>query len=140
MSERVRVGIVGCGAISGNYLKNAASFPILEMAACADIEPERARARAEEFGVPKVLTVEQLVADPDVDVVLNLTVPKAHAAVALRALESGKHTFAEKPFGVNREEGLAVLEAARATGLRVGCAPDTFLGAGIQTARKLVDE
>lgn len=140
-TERVRVGIVGCGAISGAYLKMAPNFPILEMAACADLEPEKAQARAAEFGVPRVLTVDALLADLDIDVVLNLTVPKAHAPVALAALANGKHTFHEKPFGVTRAEGEAVLDAAAAThGLRVGCAPDTFLGAGIQTARKALDD
>jgi predicted dehydrogenase len=118
----------------------APSFPILRMAACADLDKDRAKARAEEFGIPRVLTPEQLVADDGIDLVLNLTVPKAHAPVALQALENGKHTYAEKPFGVDRKEGEEVLRAAREKGLRVGCAPDTFLGAGIQTARKVLDE
>src|SRR5438874_1872715 len=140
MGERVRVGVVGCGAISGAYFKMAPSFPILEMAACADLDMARARGRAEEFGVPRVLTPEALIRDDAIDLVLNLTVPKAHAPVALQALEHGKHTYAEKPFGVDREEGRKVLEAARRRGLRVGCAPDTFMGAGVQTARKVIDD
>lgn len=140
MRERVRVGVIGCGAICAQYFKMAAKLPILEMAACADLDRNRAEYRAEEFGVPRALAVEELLADPDIDVVLNLTVPKAHAPVALEALRAGKHTFHEKPFAITREEGQAILEAARATGLRVGCAPDTFLGAGIQTARKVIDD
>src|SRR5579864_7853334 len=135
--ERVRVGVVGCGAISAAYFKMAPRLPILEMAACADLDPEKARARAAEFAVPKVCSVAELLADPTIDVVLNLTVPKAHVPIALQALEQGKHTYAEKPFGVNREEGRKLLDDASARGLRVGCAPDTFLGAGIQTSRKL---
>jgi predicted dehydrogenase len=132
--------VVGCGAISANYFKNAANLPILEMVACADLDEDRARARAEEFGVPRALPVEDLLRDEAVDIVLNLTVPQAHAPLALQALENGKHTYAEKPLAIDREEGRKVLERAREKGLRVGCAPDTFLGAGIQTARKLLDE
>src|ERR1044072_7588905 len=97
--EKVRVGVVGCGAISVAYLRMAPSFPILEIAARA------ALSRAEEFAVPKAYSVEEMMADPEVDVVLNLTVPKAHVPIALEALRNGKHTFAEKPFGVDRAEG-----------------------------------
>lgn len=140
MAEPVRVGIVGCGAISGNYLKNAQNLPILEMAACADLDMDRARARAEEFGVPRVLSVEELIADPEIDLVLNLTIPAAHAPLALQTLAAGKHAYAEKPLAVTRDEGRKVVEAAKASGLYAGCAPDTFLGAGIQTARKLLDD
>ena len=140
MADPVRVGIVGCGAISGNYLRNAQNLPILEMAACADLDMERARARAEEFGVPRVLGVEELIADPEIDVVLNLTIPSAHAPLALQSLAAGKHAYAEKPLAVTREEGRKVVETAQERGLYAGCAPDTFLGAGIQTARKLLDD
>ena len=140
MADTIRVGVVGCGAISAAYFKMAPKLPILEMAACADLDPEKARSRAAEYGIPKVCTVDELVADRDIDVVLNLTVPKAHAPIALQALEHGKHTYAEKPLGVNREEGQRILEAAAAKGLRVGCAPDTFMGAGVQTARKVIDD
>lgn len=138
--EKVRVGVVGCGAISSAYLKMAPCFPILEISALADLDTEKARARAEEFGIERVLSVDALIADPAVEVVLNLTVPKAHAEVSLKALAAGKHTYAEKPLGIDRAEGEAVLAAARAQGLRVGCAPDTVLGAGIQTARHLLDQ
>jgi predicted dehydrogenase len=118
----------------------AKNFPIVEIVACADLNAEAAKKRAEEFKVPKVMEVEELINDRGIDIVLNLTVPKAHAPVALAALEAGKHTYAEKPFGVNRAEGQKVIDAARRKNLRVGCAPDTFMGAGIQTARKLIDE
>ena len=138
--QRVRVGVVGCGAISGAYLGMARNFPVVEIVACADLNPDAARAKAKEFGVPRVLGVDELIADDAVDVVLNLTVPKAHAPVALRAIEAGKHTYAEKPLGINREEGRAIVDAARRRNVRVGCAPDTFMGAGIQTARKLIDD
>lgn len=136
----IRVGPVGCGAISAQYLRNAARLPILEVTACADLERERAEARAAEFGVPRVLGVDELLHDGQVDVVLNLTIPKAHLPLALAALRAGKHTFHEKPFAVSREEGREILRVAGETGLRVGCAPDTFLGAGLQTARRLIDD
>lgn len=140
MVEPVNVGVVGCGAISAAYFRMAAQLPMLNMVACTDLDLDKAKARAAEFDVPKVETVEELLVDPQVDIVLNLTVPKAHAPVAIQALEAGKHTFAEKPLGVNREEGRAVVELAQSKGLRVGCAPDTFMGAGVQTARKAIDD
>ena len=136
----VNVGVVGCGAISAAYLTHAAKLPILNIAAVADLNLDAARAKASEFGVKRVLTVDELLADKDIELVLNLTVPKAHAPIALRALAAGKHTFCEKPLAVNRAEGQSVIAAAKSAGLLAGCAPDTFLGSGIQTARKLVDD
>ena len=138
MAERVKVGVIGCGAISGAYLSMAKNLPILDMAAVADIDQAKAQSRADEFGVPRVLTPEQLLADPEIEVVLNLTVPKAHVEIGLAALAAGKHTFTEKPFGIDRDEGRKVLVEAEAKGLRVGCAPDTFMGAGIQTSAKAI--
>lgn len=140
MSERMRVGVIGCGNICPTYLRVAKMFPMLEIVALADIVLERARARAEEFGVPMVYTPDELLADPDIQVVLNLTVPKAHAPLNKAALQAGKHVYTEKPFGVDRQEAQEVLELANAQGLRVGSAPDTFLGAGLQTCRKLIDD
>src|SRR5688572_4734401 len=138
--QRVRVGVVGCGAISGAYLGMAKNFPVVEIAACSDINMECARAKAREFGVPRAVTVDELLADESIEVVLNLTVPKAHVPVAMRAVEAGKHTYCEKPLGVDREEGSKLIDAAKRANLRVGCAPDTFMGAGIQTARELIDD
>jgi predicted dehydrogenase len=138
--EKVRVGVIGTGAISGAYLGMAKNFPVVEMAACADLNLDAAKAKAEQFGIPKVCTVDQLLADPAIDVILNLTVPKAHVPIGIRALEAGKHMYAEKPLGVDREEARKMMDLAKAKGLRVGCAPDTFMGAGIQTSRKLVDD
>ncbi|HEV8638174.1 MAG TPA: Gfo/Idh/MocA family oxidoreductase, partial [Chloroflexota bacterium] len=136
----MKVGLIGCGTISGTYLKVAKRFPILEVVACADVLPERAQARAEEFGVPRALAVDELLADPEIELVLNLTVPKAHAEVALRAVEAGKSVYNEKPLAVAREEARRLLARARARGVLVGGAPDTFLGGGIQTCRKLIDD
>lgn len=136
---KTRVGIIGCGNISGIYFKAGKTFRNIEIAACADVVPERAWEKGAEHGVPAV-TVEELLAGPDIDIVLNLTIPKAHAEVALAAIQAGKHTYAEKPLAINRADGRRVLDAARSKGLRVGCAPDTFLGAGLQTCRKLIDD
>ena len=136
----VKVGIVGCGTISGIYLQNARTLEAIEVVACADLIPERAQARAVEFGVPRACSVEELLADPEVEVVLNLTIPKAHAEVALAALEAGKSVYSEKPLAVRREDARRMLDLAAAKGLRVGCAPDTFLGGGLQTCRKVIDD
>ena len=133
------LGIIGCGTISQAYVDATKTFPILDIVACADAQPEVARKAAERWGV-EALSVEDLLARDDIDIVLNLTIPQAHAAVTLQALEAGKHVHLEKPFALNRAEGQQVLEKSEALGLRVSCAPDTFLGAGIQTCRKLLDD
>lgn len=134
------VGVIGCGKISDQYLGEAKKFPILNIVAVADLNRAVAEKQAAAYGVPRVLSVDELIADPAIDITLNLTIPAAHADIAIRSLEAGKHTFAEKPLGVNRAEGERILEAAKRTGKRVGCAPDTFLGSGVQTARKLIDD
>ena len=139
MPERVKVGVIGTGAISGAYLGMAKQLPIVEIAACADLNTESAKAKAAEFGIPKICTVDEIFTDPSLQIVLNLTIPKAHVPVGIRAIEAGKHTYAEKPLGVNFDEGKQLIDLATAKKLRVGCAPDTFLGAGIQTARQLID-
>lgn len=136
----MKVGVVGCGNISPIYLQTGRVFEAIEIVACADIDMEKARARAEEFGIPKVLPPDELLVDPDVEIVLNLTVPKVHADINLRAIEAGKHVYTEKPLATNREDGRKTVESAKAKGVRVGSAPDTFLGGGIQTCRKLIDD
>lgn len=135
----MKAGVIGCGNISGAYLKHARTFEHLEITTCADIIPEAAKAKAEEFGI-RAASVDELLADPEIGVVLNLTTPQSHVEIDLRALEAGKHAYSEKPFGLDRESGRKVIELAKAKGLRVGCAPDTFLGGGHQTCRKLVDD
>jgi predicted dehydrogenase len=140
MTDKVRVGVIGCGAISGAYLGMAKNFPVVEMVACADLDNAKAKEAAEKFNIPKVLSVEQLIADPSVEIILNLTVPKAHVPISLAALEAGKHTYLEKPLGIDRTDGKKVIDLAKKKNLRVGCAPDTFMGAGVQTARKLIDD
>jgi len=136
----VKIGLVGCGAISPAYLGMAKKFPNIQIVACADIIHERAEAKATEFGVPKACPVKELMADPKIEIVLNLTPPKVHHTISMQAIASSKHAYSEKPLGINRDEGRKLLDAAKARHLLVGCAPDTILGAGIQTARKLLDD
>jgi predicted dehydrogenase len=139
--DKVRVGIIGCGNISGAYLKYARLFPtVIEVVACADLDLLRAQTKAKEFGIAKACRVEELLADKTIEVVVNLTVPKAHGEVALAVLAAGKHVYNEKPLAADRKLGKKVLAAAKRKGLRVGGAPDTFLGAAAQTARKLIDD
>ena len=139
--ETTKVGIVGCGNISGIYLKNCQTvFEILEVAACADLLADRAKTKADEFGVTKACTVEKLLSDPDVRIVVNLTTPDAHASVAGAALAAGKCVHNEKPLPLTRQEGQGILETAGEKRLLVGSAPDTFMGAGLQTCRKLIDD
>ena len=132
------VGVVGCGEISSVYFANSALFRDVDFVACADIVPEAARRRADEFGV-QCLAVRDLFAREDIDAVLNLTVPAAHAEVSLAALEAGKHVYSEKPLATTLADGLKIIEMARAKGLRVGAAPDTVLGAACQSARRAID-
>lgn len=134
------IGVIGCGNISPVYFRNAPRFGHARVEACADQDMEKARARAEEFGVPRVCAVEELLNDPDIALVLNLTVPKAHASLNMAALEAGKHVYTEKPLATNREEGARTINLAADKGLRVGSAPDTFMGAAHQTCRQLIDE
>lgn len=140
MADTIKVGIVGCGNISNAYFKGCRVFDILEIVGCADIDPERARAKAQEHGVKAYASVEALLADPDIQIVINLTTPQSHAPVSLAAIAAGKNVHEEKPFALRREDGLAILAAAKEKGVLVGCAPDTFLGGGIQTCRKLIDD
>lgn len=139
--QKVKVGVIGCGQISGIYLKNCSqAFSLLEVAACADLVPELAHKRAAEYQIPRACTVDELLADPQIDIVVDLTVPTAHAAVNLQILQAGKHLYTEKPFALTATDADLVLDLARVKGLRVGCAPDTFLGGGLQTCRKLIDD
>jgi predicted dehydrogenase len=138
-TKKVRIGIIGCGNISQAYFNGAKKFDILEIAGCADLNPATAKAKATENGTT-AYTVPELLARKDVDLIINLTVPNVHAEVSLAALKAGKHVHSEKPFATNLADGQAILALAKEKGLLVGCAPDTFLGAGLQTARKVVDD
>ncbi len=138
--EPVRTAVVGCGYISDIYLQNATTWPILDVVVCADLDRARAAGQAAKYGVPRAISVDEVLADPDVEMVINLTIPAAHSSVGLAALRAGKSVYNEKPLAISREDGMLLLEEARARGLRLGCAPDTFLGAGLQTCRMLIDE
>jgi predicted dehydrogenase len=140
METKIKVGIIGCGNISPAYFKGCRAFDILDVAACADIDMGRARDRAAEFGIPRACTVEELLADPEIRIAVNITIPKAHTEVNLAAVAAGKNVHCEKPLAVTRADGQRVLAAAKARDVLVGCAPDTFLGGGIQTCRKLIDD
>ena len=134
------IGIIGCGNISAIYCEAGKKFEAIEIVACSDIDLSKAEARAAEYHIPKALSVEDLLADPEVRIVLNLTIPVVHANVSQSALQAGKSVYSEKPLGVTREQGRAILDLADTQNLRVGCAPDTFLGGGLQTCRKLIDD
>jgi len=138
--DKVKVGIVGCGNISGIYFQAGRRFADIEIVACTDLDLERARAAAEKNQIPRALEMDAFFADPEIQIVVNLTVPAAHGEVALRALRAGKSVYNEKPLAQRRREAREMIGLAREKGLRVGCAPDTFLGAGLQTCRKLIDE
>lgn len=138
MSKELGVGIVGCGNISTTYFTFAPLFKGLNLVACADISAAAAEARAAEYGVT-AQSVEELLANPAVDVVINLTVPAAHYGVTKAALEAGKHVYTEKPLVISLEDGKALRDLAQAKGLSVGSAPDTFLGGAWQHARAVVD-
>ena len=140
MARALKTGIVGCGTISGQYVAELALRPAVELVRCADLDPERARGLEAQHGVPAAPSTEALLADPEGELVLNLTVPAAHAEVSLAAVAHGKHVYSEKPLAVTLEDGRRVLEAAEWAGVRVGCAPDTFLGGPLQACRRLVDE
>ena len=135
----LRIGIVGCGSISIAYLRNAPLFRGVEITSCADINPDAAARRAAEYGL-RVLDVDALIADPEVDLVLNLTIPAAHFDISMQALSAGKHVFTEKPLAVKAEAGRALVAAAASRGLALGSAPDTFLGAAGRFARRLTEE
>src|ERR1035437_7657413 len=103
--NKVKVGVIGCGAISGAYLGMAKNFPIVEIVAVADLDDARAKAASEKYGIPRTLSVDDLINDDEIEIVLNLTIPKAHVPIALQSLNAGKHTFCEKPLGIDRAEG-----------------------------------
>ncbi len=141
--KKPTIGIIGCGNISGIYLKNLTGVfsEHVELLGCADLIQERAEKATTEYRLPKSYrSTEELLADPEVDIILNITIPGAHFSVCKGALEAGKHVYVEKPLSVTMEEGKQLVDLAKKKDLRIGCAPDTFLGAGIQTCRKLIDD
>ena len=135
----IKVGIIGSGQISHTYLNNMVNrFQILEVAGCSDIIAERAAQRAKEFGI-RHMTNEEIYSDPDIQIVVNTTYPSSHYEVSKAALLAGKHVYCEKMMAVALDEGKELIRIAREKNLRIGMAPDTFMGAGFQTCRKLID-
>ena len=136
-----RVALLGCGDIAGQYLTELARHPAaVEVVVCADLDAARARARADEFGIARIATPVEVLEDEAVEIVVNLTPPTSHAAVSLAILRGRKHVYSEKPLATTLAEGAALLDEADGRGLRVGCAPDTFLSAPIQLARQAVED
>jgi predicted dehydrogenase len=133
------VGVIGAGTISDQYLANLTRFPDLDVRVVTDIDPGRAAERAAAYGVPESGLPERALEHPEVEIIVNLTIPAAHAGVSMAALGAGKHVWTEKPFALDRAAGLGLLEKAEGSGLRIGGAPDTFLGAGLQTARRMIE-
>ena len=135
----VKVGVIGTGNISSIYLKNSKWLEPIEIVAVADIDLAKATIQAAAFDIPETCTVEEILADPTIDLILNLTIPEAHGSVAMAAIEAGKSVYNEKPLALNRDEAQSMLTYAKEHGLLVGCAPDTVMGAGLQTCRRLID-
>ncbi|WP_193104494.1 Gfo/Idh/MocA family protein [Brachybacterium sp. FME24] len=133
-SGPVGVGIIGAGVIAAQYLDQLTTYPDIEVRAIGDLRPEAAATRAEEYGVPRHGPVDVVLEDPEIEIVVNLTIPAAHYAVSRSILDVGKHVWTEKPLVTTRADASSLLDAAREQGLRIGGAPDTVLGAGVQTA------
>ena len=139
-TEPTKIGILGCGVISGIYIETAQKVDAIELAAIADVNPEAARFRAGQYGIERVLTPEELLADPEIEIIVSLTPNRLHGQIGKQVIEAGKNLYSEKPFAVYREEALENVALADARGLRTGGAPDTFFGAAWQTARKAIDD
>jgi len=140
MTGKMKVGVIGTGNICPIYIKKIKTFNILELAVCADINEEKAIKIAREYDIPRACKVADLLSDPDIEIVLNLTPPRAHSEVSLKVLQVGKSVYSEKPLALRREAAQQMIGLAKQNKLRLGCAPDTFLGAGLQTCRKLIDD
>jgi predicted dehydrogenase len=138
--KALKVGLVGCGNISDVYFQNCRRWPVLDIVACADLIAERAEEKAKEYDIPKACSVDEIMKDSNIDLVLNLTTPQSHAAIYLAALDAGKHAYSEKPLAINLADGKRIIDRVQEKKLYVGCAPDTFLGGRLQTCRKIIDD
>lgn len=136
----LRTGLIGCGNISGIYLENNQYYESFLIVACADLDRAKAEEAAAKYNIPRVMEVDELLQSPDIDLILNLTIPHAHADVAVRAMEQKKHVYSEKPLAITLEDGKRILEKAAESGMTAGSAPDTFLGSSLQLAGKLIEE
>jgi predicted dehydrogenase len=140
MTRKIKIGIIGTGNICPIYIKTIKSFDFLDLTACADIDTEKAIKVAREFGIPCACSIAELLSDAEIEIVLNLTPPGAHSEVSLKILQNKKSVYSEKPLSLTKVAAQKMIGLAGENQLRVGCAPDTFLGAGLQTCRKLIDE
>lgn len=141
MSKKIGIGVIGCGTIADVYMTNVTQhYENVELLAVADLYIEKAQQAAERFGVPRACSVEELLAMEEIQIVLNLTIPAAHYSVNMQILNAGKHVYCEKPLTLDLDEAREVVRVAKEKGLMAVSAPDTFLGAGAQTCRKLIDE
>jgi len=139
--KQTNIGLIGCGVISNTYLNNIRDYyHTLNVVACADIFIEKARETAQKYNIPKACSVDELLMDPNVDIVLNLTVPSTHYQINMQALNAGKHVYCEKPLALTLKDAKETIDMAEEKNLLLGCAPDTFLGSAIQTCRKLIDD
>lgn len=136
----MNIGIIGCGNISPAYLNYLAKSRTAKVHALADLLPEKAQGRAQQHGIANVCTVEEMLSHPEIELILNLTIPSSHAQINMQALMAGKHVYVEKPLSISLDEAKATLDLAAAKHLRVGCAPDTFLGSGIETSRRAISD
>ena len=132
------VGVIGAGVISGTYLENMTKFADLKVLFVADLDLDRARSQAETYGVPGHGTVDELLAIDEIEIVVNLTIPAVHAEVGRQVVAAGKNVWSEKPLALQADDAASLLADASAAGLRVSCAPDTVLGAGIQSALRAI--
>ena len=137
--KKLSVGLLGCGDVSDVYFRNCAAFDSIEIVACASLHQEKAKAKASQYAIPRACGIDELLAAPEVDVILNLTSPQAHAKLSLAALRNGKHVYTEKPLALSLADAAGLLSAADAKGLRIGSAPETFLGARLQACRRAID-
>ncbi len=138
--EPTKIGIIGCGVISGIYIESAKKLAAIECVAVADVNPAAAQYRAQQYDIPKACSPEELLADPAIEIVVNLTPHTLHSQIGMQIIEAGKSVYSEKPLTVYREESQQLLAAAAKARLRVGAAPDTFFGGVWQTARKAIDD
>jgi predicted dehydrogenase len=136
----LNVGLIGTGRISDIYLETCTAFSAVNISACGSLDPEESRRKAAHYGIAKVASPQDIIADDTIDCILNLTIPAVHAEVSLAALAAGKHVYSEKPLATTLQDGQRILDLAAARGLTVGNAPDTFLGGRWQTVRKLLDD
>ena len=138
--RKTKIGVIGCGNISGIYLQSPQTFEILDIVATSDLIMERTHGQSAKYNIPQSGTNAELLSDPEIEIVVNITTPQSHYEVSMESLQAGKSVHTEKPFTLTREQGKEVMALAKEKGLRVGGAPDTFMGGGIQTCRKLIDD